>query len=33
MNAVYAAYVVSLLLAFIALLPDVEEFSDAGCVD
>jgi hypothetical protein len=33
MNAVYAAYVVSLLLAFIALLPQAEGFSDEGCVD
>jgi hypothetical protein len=33
MNAVYAAYVVLLLLAFIALLPETDGFSDEDCVD
>jgi hypothetical protein len=33
MNAIYAAYIVSLLLAFIGLLPETEGFSDKSCVD
>jgi hypothetical protein len=33
MPAIYATYIVLLLLALIGLLPETEGFSDEGCVD